>query len=97
MFSKGAKIFLYDPSMYHVLKGNMGNIREAYTACALLEKDKDIAACANETEGDFIYNGLKLEIGGKKKERKKSDFVLRDDMDVPFKNTIPLWMLGFKY
>lgn len=97
VYSKGAKIFLYDPSMYYVLKGNTGNTREAYVACALREKDKDISACPNEEEGDFVYGGLKLEIGGKKKSRKQSDFVLRDDTEVPYKNSIPLWMLGFKY
>lgn len=97
VYSKGAKIFLADPSMYYVLKGNTGNIREAYAACALTEKDKDIAACRDEEEGDFVYHHLKLEIGGRNKARKKSDFVLRDDTEVPYENTIPLWMLGFKY
>ena len=97
VYSKGAKMFLYDPSMYYVLKGSTGNIREAYVACALMEKDQDIAACPNEEEGDFIYHHLKLEIGGKKKSVKKSDFVFRDDMEVPYDNAIPLWMLGFKY
>ncbi|MCP5052716.1 MAG: ATP-binding protein [bacterium] len=95
--SKGAKMFLFDPSMYHVLKGKRGNIRESYVACALREKDNDITASPNEEEGDFIFNNLKLEIGGKKKNRKKSDFVLRDDTELPYKNSIPLWMLGFKY
>jgi predicted AAA+ superfamily ATPase len=97
VYSKGAKIFLYDPSMYFVLKGNTGNVREAFVVSALMEKDKDIAACPDEEEGDFIYHDLKLEIGGKKKNKKKSDFVLRDDTDVPYENSLPLWILGFKY
>jgi hypothetical protein len=86
---------LPDPNDF--LKGNTGNIREAYVCCALKEKDKDIAACRDEEKGDFVYHHLKLEIGGRKKARKKSDFVLRDDTEVPYENTIPLWMLGFKY
>jgi len=97
IYSKGDKIFLYDPSMYHVLKGNMGNTREAYVACALAERDNDIAACPDEKQGDFIYGELKLEIGGKRKSREKSDFVIRDDAEIPFDNIIPLWLLGFKY
>jgi predicted AAA+ superfamily ATPase len=97
IYSKGDKIFLYDPSMYHVLKGSRGNVREAYVACALTERDKNIAASPNEEEGDFIYGNLKLEIGGKKKNRKKSDFVIRDDTEIPYDNIIPLWLLGFKY
>jgi len=97
IYSKGAKIFLYDPSMYYVLKGSTGNIREAYTACALREGDKDISASTDEEGADFVYRHLKLEIGGKKKSKKKADFVIRDDTDVPYENAIPLWMLGFKY
>jgi hypothetical protein len=37
---------------------------------------------------------MKLEIGGKKKSSKSSDFVLRDDIDLPLRNVIPLWILG---
>lgn len=28
---------------------------------------------------------------------KKADFVVRDDVDVPVDNVIPLWMLGLQY
>jgi hypothetical protein len=37
---------------------------------------------------------MKLEVGGRGKSHKSSDFVIRDDIDIPFKNAIPLWMLG---
>jgi len=60
---------------------------------ALKEKGK-IWAAKNEQDGDFIFEGMKLEIGGKKKSSKLSDFVLRDDIDLPLRNVIPLWMLG---
>jgi hypothetical protein len=63
----------------------------------LREGDKDISASADEEGADFVYRHLKLEIGGKKKSKKKTDFVIRDDTDVPYENAIPLWMLGFKY
>lgn len=97
IYSKGAKIFFYDPSMYSVLNGETGNVREAYVASALMDRDTDIVACPREEDCDFIYRDLKLEIGGKRKSAKQSDFVIRDDTDVPYKNAIPLWMLGFRY
>ena len=91
--SKGAKIFFADPGFYYVLDGDVGNYREAFVVFSLKEKGKVLAA-KNEKEADLIFNGLKLEIGGKKKSSKSADFVIRDDIDVPARNSIPLWMLG---
>ena len=91
--SKGAKIFFADPAFYYVLDGDVGNYREAFVVFSLKEKGKVLAA-KNEKEADLIFNGLKLEIGGKKKSSKSADFVIRDDIDVPARNSIPLWMLG---
>ncbi len=92
-YSKGAKILFSDPVMYYTFNGEVGNFREAFVVCALKEKGK-IIACKNEEEGDFIFEGIKIEIGGKNKKRKSSDFVLKDDIDVPVRNSIPLWLLG---
>ncbi|MDK2786180.1 MAG: uncharacterized protein PWQ80_859 [Thermotoga sp.] len=92
-FSKGSKIFLADPSMYHVFEGETGNFREAFVVFALKEKGK-IYASKNEEEADFIFEGMKLEVGGKRKKRKSSDFVIRDDIDLPVRNSIPMWVLG---
>lgn len=92
--SKGEKIFLADPSYYYIYNGEIGNFREAFTVFALKEKGK-IFASKNEKEGDFIWNDIKIEVGGKNKKIKKSDFVIRDDIDIPLKNKVPLWLLGF--
>lgn len=92
-YSKGAKILFSDPVVYSVFNGEMGNFREAFVVSTLKEKGK-IIACKNEEEGDFIFEGIKIEIGGKNKKKKSSDFVLKDDIDVPVRNSIPLWMLG---
>jgi len=92
-YSKGSKIFFADPAFYYVFEGEIGNFREAFSVFALKEKGK-IWAAKNEQDGDFIFEGMKLEIGGKKKSSKLSDFVLRDDIDLPLRNVIPLWMLG---
>lgn len=92
-YSKGSKMFFADPTLYYVFEGEVGNFREAFIVFALKEKGK-IYAAEDEREADFIFEGLKLEIGGKKKSSKSSDFVLRDDIDLPLRNVIPLWMLG---
>ncbi|NUU99618.1 ATPase AAA [Marinitoga sp. 1154] len=92
--TKGKKIFLSDPAYYYIFKGEIGNFREAYTVFALKEKG-EIFALKKEEDGDFIWNGIKIEVGGKNKKIKKSDFVIRDDIDLPIKNKVPLWILGF--
>ena len=92
-YSKGSKIFFADPAFYHVFEGEIGNFREAFTVFALKEKGK-IWAAESDEEADFVFEGMKLEVGGRGKSHKSSDFVIRDDIDIPFKNAIPLWMLG---
>jgi predicted AAA+ superfamily ATPase len=93
--SIGSKIFLYDPSMYHLFGGNTGNIREAYAVAAFSEAGRKVFASKNESEYDFIVDSVKVEIGGRKKIQKEADFVIRDNIDLPYDKVIPLWMLGF--
>ena len=95
-YSKGAKIFFGDPSFYSCFHGELGNCREAFATFALSEK-YELYAAKNETECDYIVNGYRIEIGGKNKKRKNSDFVLRDDIDLPVGNCIPLWMAGLVF
>jgi predicted AAA+ superfamily ATPase len=97
LHSIGAKIFLYDPSVYGFFGGNIGNIRESYAAGISLESKRKVLAADNEREYDFLIDQFKVEVGGKNKEPKRADFVLRDDVDIPDGNMIPLWMLGFEY
>lgn len=95
--SIGAKIFLYEPSIYGFFEGSVGNIRESYAAGISMESNRKVFASADETECDFLIDKFKVEVGGKKKDSKKADFVLRDDIDIPEGSIIPLWMLGFEY
>ena len=95
-YTKGAKIFLSDPSMYSCFKGNLGSAREAFVVMCLKEKYK-VFACKYEKEGDFVVNGIKIEVGGRSKKSKDADFVVSDEIDFPVRNKIPLWMLGLLY
>lgn len=95
--SIGAKIFLEEPSIYYLFDGEIGNIRECYVTTLLQESGKAVYASDNEQNADFIVDGIKLEVGGKNKNIKEADFVIKDDIDVPVRNTLPMWTLGFMY
>ncbi len=92
--TKGAKIFLSDPSVYYCYNGNIGNAREAFVVMCLKERYNKIYASKDERDCDFIINDIKIEVGGSSKQKKNSDFIISDDIDVPVKNKIPMWMLG---
>ena len=94
-FTKGAKIFFSDPSYYYCFNGNVGNSKEAFFVMNIMEK-QEVFTSKNEKEYDFLLNnGIKIEIGGKSKKIKNADFVICDDIDIPFKNRLPLWLMGF--
>jgi predicted AAA+ superfamily ATPase len=97
LHSIGSKIFLYEPAVYRFFEGDIGNIRESYAAGISIESKRKVFTSDNEEEYDFQVDKFKVEVGGKKKRSKKADFVLRDDIDIPEDNVIPLWMLGFEY
>ena len=92
-YSKGAKMLINDPSVYHCFKGNLGTAREAFVVFALSER-YDVYASPREEEFDYFVNGKKLEVGGKRKETKSADFVVSDDIELPVRNRIPMWLLG---
>lgn len=97
LHSIGAKLFLYEPSVYGIFGGNIGNIRESYVAGLSMESNREVFASPDETTCDFLIDDRKVEVGGKKKAVKQADFVLRDDVDIPDGKIVPLWMLGFEY
>jgi len=96
-YSKGAKIFLSDPSFYSVLGGEIGTRREAFVVAAFSSAGKKVFASKNEEAGDFLVNGSVIEVGGRSKAKKRADYVIRDNTDLPHRNIIPLWLLGFMY
>ncbi|MGA1846347.1 ATP-binding protein [Deferribacter abyssi] len=97
VYTKGSKIFISDPSIYSCFKGNIGSVREAFVVMCLKEKFNNIFASKDEKDCDFIVDNFKIEVGGKNKKKKNADFVISDDIDVPVRNRIPLWILGLIY
>jgi predicted AAA+ superfamily ATPase len=78
---------------------NQGNIRETFAATML----STLPTLTLASAGDFCVNHkIFLEIGGKKKtfdqiKNHKEAYVFADDIEVGFKQKIPLWLLGFLY
>lgn len=110
VLTKPEKILLENGNlMYAIADGvNIGALRELFFVNQLrnahsihpqlLESTVELAG-----SGDFIVNGRHtFEIGGKKKGFKQISgvpeaFVVADDIEVGFKNKIPLWLFGFLY
>ncbi|HCM25751.1 MAG: AAA family ATPase [Treponema sp. GWB1_62_6] len=103
--SVGDKLFFSDPAFYPVLRGNSGTEREALVAALCAESGWLVESSKDETQGDFAISKktsdgmtrIKLEVGGASKKIKKADFVIRDNIDFPGGNAIPLWLLGMSH
>lgn len=94
----GEKVFFGDPTLYDVLGGNLGTAREALVVAMLCESGRTVEASPDERVADFIVDGrLTIEVGGKTKNRKGADYVIRDTIDLPTTQALPLWSLGFLY
>ena len=110
VLTRPEKILLENSNLMYAIAGevNNGALRELFFVNQLrnansihpnlLESTVELAG-----SGDFIVNGRHtFEIGGKKKGFKQISgvadaFVVADDIEVGFKNKIPLWMFGFLY
>lgn len=101
----GEKLFFSDPAFYTVLRGDIGNAREAMVAMFCSNAGYIIEATKDETKGDFVLSksdlqqseNIRIEVGGLSKHPKKSDFVIKDNLDYPGGKNIPLWLLGMMY
>jgi len=77
---------------------NIGTIREVFFKSMIFEHKIEIPK-----KGDFwVDEKYIFEIGGKNKSYKQiadmpNSFMVADDIEVGFKNKIPLWLFGFLY
>jgi predicted AAA+ superfamily ATPase len=101
MLQKPDKIFLENTNLSHALKEypDIGSIRETFVMNQLTNAGFDVLL--PET-GDFLANGLHIEVGGKNKSSKQVDgvgesIIAADDIEMGYGNKVPLWMLGFLY
>ena len=98
---KVTKLYLENTNLAYVLgkeTPEVGNLRETFFFNQL-SVNQDVVASA---KSDFQVNQYTFEIGGRKKGNAQiagieNAFVVKDDIEYGFGNTIPLWQFGFLY
>jgi len=93
VYSKGAKMLINDPSVYYCFNGNLGTAREAFVVFTLSER-YEVYASPREEDYDYLVDGKRIEVGGRRKETKSADLVISDDIELPVRNRLPMWLLG---
>ena len=96
---KPEKIYLDNSNLLNIVDANIGTERETFFL-SIVSKEHDISY---PKKGDFwVENKYLFEIGGKNKSFKQikdvpNSFVVADEIEVGYKNKIPLWLFGFLY
>ena len=98
---KVAKIYLNNTNLTYALGGSntdIGNIRETFFFNQLSVK----ADVRESPVSDFLVDGFTFEIGGRKKGAKQiadtdNAYIVKDDIEFGFANTIPLHHFGMLY
>jgi len=95
------KVYLNNPNLAYMLSGehaNIGNIRETFFFNQLKLNHKIFSS----ESVDFRVEGNEFEIGGKSKGNKQvsklsNTYIVKDEIEYGFGNTIPLWHFGLLY
>lgn len=98
---KVEKVYLENTNLVYNLANenqNKGNIRETF----FLNQVKQNHHVSASAIADFSIDEFDFEVGGKNKGLKqiknaKNGFVVKDDLETGFLNTIPLWHFGLMY
>ena len=100
-FGKMEKLYLGNTTLVHALsegKPDIGNLRETFFLSQMQVNQKVYASRVS----DFMIDGMTFEVGGKSKSKKqiaetKDAFVVKDNIEYGYENTIPLWHFGMNY
>jgi predicted AAA+ superfamily ATPase len=94
------KIYLDNPNLIYTLssiESNIENVRETF----FLNQTRVSHHVVSSKEADFRIDDNTFEVGGKGKKKKNQNidhsFVVKDDIEYAFGNTIPLWYFGLLY
>lgn len=99
---KPEKIYLDNTNLAFALthsQPDKGNLRETFFYNQLSHAH----TVRQSKSADFLVNGTyTFEVGGKNKQQKQIEgvpnaYIVKDDIDSAFGNTIPLWVFGFLY
>jgi len=98
---KPDKIFLENPNLSYAIRSapDKGNLRETFLLGQLLNAGFEVH---EPHSGDFLIEGITIEVGGKNKSAKQvrdagSYLIAADDIETGFGARIPLWLFGFLY
>ncbi len=108
--SKPDKIFMYNTNLMKAIAGNVnkGTQRETFFVNQIKSAYYNQSKLIDDTillskNGDFkLLNQYTVEIGGKNKgfnqiKDLENSFIAADEIEIGFKNKIPLWLFGFLY
>lgn len=98
---KVEKIYLDNTNLIYNLGGkqsDIGNIRETF----FLNQMRVNHDVITSSVADFKIDDYTFEVGGRKKGMKQIEgiddaFIIKDDIEYGYKNTIPLWHFGLNY
>lgn len=101
LLEKIDKIYLSNPTLCCAQsdgKPDIGNLRET-AFFSLMRVNNRVAS---SPVSDFLIDDMTFEVGGKNKKKKQIEsvengFVVKDDIEHGFLNTIPLWAFGLNY
>lgn len=95
------KVYLGNTNLIHALVDNdsdIGNLRETFFFTTMSVRNSVFSSDIS----DFTIDGKTFEIGGKKKGQKQIEtategYVVKDDIEFGYLNSVPLWAFGFNY
>ena len=98
---KVEKVYLDNTNLIHAIaedKPDVGNLRETFFLSQMNVRNKVMASPVS----DFMIGNHTFEVGGKNKKKKQIEgvdnaFIVKDDIEYGYLNTIPLWAFGFNY
>ena len=101
ILEKVGKVYLNNPNIAYALSETapeIGNLREIIFFALMRVKHSVFSSKI----ADFEIGGYTFEIGGKNKKHKQisnipNAYIVKDDIEYAYMNTIPLWMVGFVY
>ena len=101
LLAKVEKIYLDNPNMMFALcrdRIDSGTLRETF----FFNQTRVVFPVYSSSKADFTIDGNTFEVGGKNKGKKQiaeveHAYVVRDDIEYPAGNILPLWAFGLLY
>ena len=98
---KVEKVFVDNPNLMYLLGNNeaeIGSVRETF----FYNQTREVSDVIASKVSDFVIGEYTFEVGGKGKQKKQikdipNSYVVKDDIEYGYGQTIPLWTFGLLY